>query len=204
MPNYQAIQTQLIATMNASSLYTVYNDSIKDISVDYLAVINGFASSESVTQYLSENSGNPANISWLSTITDAPFSPTAVSKRSAALTYFTTVQNVAALATANQQIYQVTPQNNVNNIAMRRAYNQTLALLMQTILIAIQQSMYLDQLAITIRDTTIDPSLSYLKHIEIVADLTLSDINNPDLNADLNALNNYYLNLGVCRASQVV
>lgn len=189
-PNYQAIQTQLTSTMNASTIASTYNTYISDISLDFLTVVNDFASSESVIQYISENSEKIANFNGL---INGTFNSLTVEKRRDAITYFTTVENAVALATAYQQIFQVAPQSNVNNIATRRAYNQTLALLMQNILTALQQSMYLDQLAITIRDTTIKSSLSTLKNFEIVAAIGLSPFNSPDLNADLQALNSYYL-----------
>lgn len=197
VPNYAAIQTQLIATMNASGIATNFNKNIQAISFDYMRVINNFASAESISQYMTENQNNIQNIAWLLDPSGSTgvFGSVDTKDRVDAIAYFTTPENVNALALAYATTYSITPTNNVNNIAMRHAYNQTMVLLMQKIITALQQIMYLDQLAIIARDTIINSNLSYFRNLNVAAKITLSPITNPNLDADLNAVKNYYVAL---------
>lgn len=196
IPNYASIQTQLTATMNSAGLSTDYNTNMNYILNDYYSVINEFASSESIAQYIASESATPKNLNWLvnSSGSTGIFGTTNAQLRLNAISYFTNADNVNALSDAYKQVYQLDRVNNVNNIANRHAYNQSILLLMQNIIQALQYAMYLDQLVVTTRDTISIPQGAFLQNMVVSAPRALSPIDKTNFAADTSVINNFYYN----------
>lgn len=194
MPNYADIQNQLTATMNSSTLSTAYKDNIINIQVGYDDVINKFASYESVVAFIKSANTNDLT-SLVDSAGDGDLGLNNAVTRAHAISYFTNPDNINALATAYSVVYNLDRKKGINNIAERHAYNQNILVLMQNIIRALQNSLYLDQLAITVRDTKYYPKKSFLQNVTIAADVSpLSDLSNPDLATDISAINADYYN----------
>lgn len=193
IPNYAAVQNQLTSTMMAASLSTDYNNSMNAILTSYYDVLNHFASFESVNYYIASESSSPRNLDWMvaSDGTNGHFGSTNAQARTNAISFFTNPNNVAALAAAYAQIYPLDSRNDGDNlIANAHAYNQNLLLLMQNIIVALEDAMYLDQLTVTVRDTVDIPKNAYLQNMALAVPIGLSG--NKNFAADSSAINNYY------------
>lgn len=149
IPNYSEILTQLGAQLLSLQVRKdflekgAYAQSVQQ-------VVNNNLANQSILEFINSTDKNSAKeaFEWIAKAWDI----NSVASRKANVEYISDEQNIAALATAYKQIIKIDKENNVNNIKNRKYYNQLLIVNMQDAISALQSSMYLDALAIVMKD----------------------------------------------------
>ncbi|MDD3267472.1 MAG: hypothetical protein PHC75_09885, partial [Burkholderiales bacterium] len=184
-PNYSEIANRLSAELLSLQVRTGFLEKGYYIVNDQ-QIINNNLLGKGLIEFINNTHKDTAMISfeWIKNA----WSIDRVNQRKTNIEYITSTENIKALATAYKTILKTTPENNINNIKNRQDYNQLLMSNMQDAITALQASMYLDMLAVMMKDKNLDFKGALDKTSISVATISLSGA----YDNDIANLNSYY------------
>lgn len=184
-PNYLEIANQLSAQLLG---LTIRKDFLTygAYAINIQTAVNNSLLHKGIIEFINGTSQSDAllNFEWIKQV----WNINDVSTRKTNIEYITNGQNISALAEAYKTILKTTRENNINNIKNRQYYNQLLMSNMQDAITALQASMYLDTLAIMMKDKKLDFKGALSSTQIFVSTIVLTG----DYNTDIANLNSYY------------
>lgn len=180
-PNYLEIMTELGSQLLALQVRKDFLEK-GTYALNIQQIVNNILSGKGIIKFINDSDKN--SFGWIA----EAWSMNNVSNRKTNVDYITNPGNINALAVAYKNILKTTPENNVNNIKNRQLYNQLLMSNMQDAVSSLQASMYLDTLAIMMKDKKPDFKDGLNPTQIAVATISLTG----NYNTDIASLNSYY------------